>query len=170
MRYCFAQTEFRMTATANPSRRAPHSFSNPRWYVDVYRATPQQRIAMIKAGVPARDAKSMLQRLTTSHERAFAALHLSSSTVNRRAQKDQMLPPDASERLLGFAKLVGQVQAMVEESGDPQGFDAAAWLASWLDEPLPALGGARPVDMMDTMEGQALVSTTLAKIQSGAYA
>ena len=59
---------------------------------------------------------------------------------------------------------------MVEESGDPQGFDAAAWLSTWIEEPLPALGGARPVDIMDTMEGQALVSTLLAQIQSGAYA
>jgi putative toxin-antitoxin system antitoxin component (TIGR02293 family) len=142
----------------------------PKWYLDVFRATPQQRIDMIKAGVPARDAKLMLRRFTGSHARAFEALNVSQSTVNRRAQKDQVLSADISERILGVAKLVGQVQAMVEESGDPQGFDAAAWLSTWIEEPLPALGGARPVDIMDTMEGQALVSTLLAQIQSGAYA
>ena len=38
------------------------------------------------------------------------------------------------------------------------------------NDPVPALGGARPIDLMDTMEGQALVSTTLAQLQSGAYA
>lgn len=142
----------------------------PTWYLDVFRATPQQRIEMIKAGVPARDAKWMLGRLGGSHARAFQALNVSQSTVNRRAQKDQVLSADISERILGFAKLVGQVQAMVEESGDPQDFDAAAWLSRWIEEPLPALGGTRPVDIMDTMEGQALVSTILAQIQSGAYA
>ena len=43
-------------------------------------------------------------------------------------------------------------------------------MSHWLNGPLPALGGARPIDLMDTMEGQALVSATLARIQSGAYA
>ena len=35
---------------------------------------------------------------------------------------------------------------------------------------MPALGGERPVELMDTMEGQTLVSNLLAQMQSGAYA
>jgi uncharacterized protein (DUF2384 family) len=35
---------------------------------------------------------------------------------------------------------------------------------------LPAFGGARPADLIDTMEGQSLVSAALGRIQSGAYA
>jgi uncharacterized protein (DUF2384 family) len=69
-----------------------------------------------------------------------------------------------------MAKLVGQLEAIVEESGEPEGFDAAAWMSRWLREPVPALGGARPIELMDTMEGQALVSAVLSQIQSGAYA
>lgn len=98
------------------------------------------------------------------------ALKLSQATVNKKAKQDQALSPDESERVIGVAKLVGQLQAMIEESGNPEGFDAAAWLSQWLREPVPALGGARPFDLMDTMEGQALVSRTLAQMQSGAYA
>ena len=66
--------------------------------------------------------------------------------------------------------LFGQVQAMVNESGNYIGFDAASWLTSWLDAPLPALDGIRPADLLDTIEGQTLVSTILAQMQSGAYA
>ena len=69
-----------------------------------------------------------------------------------------------------MVRLVGQVEAMIQESGDPAGFDATSWMSRWLQEPLPSLGGARPIDLMDTMEGQALVSTALAQAQSGAYA
>lgn len=69
-----------------------------------------------------------------------------------------------------MARLVGQIQAIVEESGDPEGFDAAAWLSRWLNEPLPALGGVCPLDMLDTIEGQSLVSASLARIQGVAYA
>ena len=59
---------------------------------------------------------------------------------------------------------------MVEESGDPRGFNAAPWVARWLEEPLAALGGRKPRELMDTAEGQAVVSNMLARAQSGAYA
>jgi uncharacterized protein (DUF2384 family) len=72
--------------------------------------------------------------------------------------------------VLGIAGLVGQLQAIVEESGDPEGFDAMRWLSRWLREPLSALGGDKPLSLLDTMEGQSLVANTLAKMQSGAFA
>jgi uncharacterized protein (DUF2384 family) len=81
-----------------------------------------------------------------------------------------ILAGEESARAAGFARLVGQVEAMVLESGDPAGLDAAAWVARWLMEPLPAFGGVRPADLMDTVEGRALVSLRLAKMRSGAYA
>ncbi|WP_176668768.1 MbcA/ParS/Xre antitoxin family protein [Variovorax sp. SG517] len=43
-------------------------------------------------------------------------------------------------------------------------------VAQWLDQPLSALNGQRPGDLMDTAEGQAMVSRLLSRIQSGAYA
>ena len=69
-----------------------------------------------------------------------------------------------------MARLVGQVQSMVNDSGDPRGFNAAEWVARWLEEPLAALGGQKPVELMDTTEGQTMVSNLLARIQSGTYA
>jgi hypothetical protein len=38
--------------------------------------------------------------------------------------------PDESERIAGFAKLVGQLKAMIQDSGDPTNFDARVW---WRD-------------------------------------
>jgi uncharacterized protein (DUF2384 family) len=67
-------------------------------------------------------------------------------------------------------KLVAQVQTMVEESGNPNGFDAGRWVQGWLQKPLPALGGRRPVEYMSTQEGRELVAQLLAMAQSGAYA
>jgi putative toxin-antitoxin system antitoxin component (TIGR02293 family) len=97
-------------------------------------------------------------------------LNLSQATVNKKAKQVQTLSPDESERVIGLARLVGQLEAIVQDSGTAQGFDAAAWMSRWLNEPLPALGGVRPIDLMDTMEGQGVVSTALAQVQSGAYA
>ena len=59
---------------------------------------------------------------------------------------------------------------MVDQSGRPDGFDARQWLSEWLEQPLPALGGRRPVEFLDTMEGQSLVYAFLVRMQGGAYA
>lgn len=72
--------------------------------------------------------------------------------------------------MVGFEGLVRQVEAMVEDGGRAPGFDARGWLVRWMTTPVPALGGARPIDLMATTEGQGLVSQTLAQIGSGAYA
>jgi uncharacterized protein (DUF2384 family) len=68
-----------------------------------------------------------------------------------------------------IAKLVSLVQRMVEESGDPTGFDADAWLRRWPNEPLPALGSRRPAELMDTVEGRNVLFNLLATAQCGAY-
>nr|WP_302474469.1 MbcA/ParS/Xre antitoxin family protein [Roseococcus sp. MDT2-1-1] len=65
--------------------------------------------------------------------------------------------------------LVTLVQTMVAESGDPAGFDAAAWLANWMQRPVPALGNRTPLSFMGTEEGRDLVKQILLRMQSGAY-
>ncbi len=135
-----------------------------------YQATPLERIDMIRRGIPASQVKRLLAVVPIGQGAGFKALNLSTATVNKKAKQGERLSPEESERVVGFAKLLGQLEAMIRESGDPADFNAGAWLARWLTEPLPALGGARPADFVDTMEGQGLVSDALAKIQSGAYA
>ena len=56
-----------------------------------------------------------------------------------------------------------------QESGRPEGFNAAERVARWIDRPLPALGGQKPVELMGTAEGRALVSDIVARMQTGAY-
>jgi len=151
---------------AAAAKRQPEGLS----YLAVYRASPLERISMIKHGIRATEAKRIIAELAIGQGAALKALNLSPATVNKKAKQDQTLSPSESERVIGFARLVGQLEAVIQESGNPEGFDAAAWMSRWLNNPVPALGGARPIDLMDTMEGQALVSTTLAQLQSGAYA
>ena len=39
-----------------------------------------------------------------------------------------------------------------------------------MSAPVPALGSVRPLDLMDTMTGQVLMSRMLAQMKSGTYA
>lgn len=139
-------------------------------YVALYQAPAMERIRRVTDGVPAAEAKRWLEIATLGRNTTLKALDLPIATFNRKVKENAKLSPAESERVVGFARLVGQVQAMLEEAGGPSDFDARAWLARWLTEPLPALGNAKPIEFMNTMEGQNLVSQKLAQVASGAYA
>lgn len=156
-----------VTGTHIVETKKPLSVTN---FSDVYRLGPLERIDIIKRGVPADEVAKIAKTIGRPKERLFKVLGLPRATVDRRARSKQQLSAEQGERVLGFSKLVGQVQVMVEQSGNPKGFDAARWVADWLDKPVPALGGRCPAEYMDTAEGQELVSGLIARIQSGAYA
>jgi putative toxin-antitoxin system antitoxin component (TIGR02293 family) len=163
-------TQLKVTKGKSASNALQKSKSWKLSYLGLYRASPLERISLIKRGVPASEVKNLFVDLHIGQGLGFKALNLSTATVNKKAKRGDVLTSEESERVIGFAKLVGQLEAMIQESGDLTGFDARAWMARWLTEPLPAFGGARPADLIDTMEGQGLVSSALAKLQSGAYA
>src|SRR5207253_9865541 len=117
-------------------------------FLDVFLAEPLTRVRIIKGGVSAQYVERIAREMRMPKERLLPALGLSAATVNRRARESKNLSPEDSERVLGMARLVGQVQSMVNESGDPRGFNAAEWVARWLEEPLAALGGQKPVELM----------------------
>jgi len=139
-------------------------------FAEIYRSTPDFRVKLIRRGVPASELKDMARIMDIPQDRILKSLKMSIATVNRKANLNQELSSEDSERVVGMSNLIGQVETMVKQSGDAKGFDAAKWVGRWLEEPLPALGGARPAQYMDTMEGQKLVSNLLAMVQSGAYA
>jgi putative toxin-antitoxin system antitoxin component (TIGR02293 family) len=144
--------------------------ASPFEYREIFRASSDDRIRLIRKGVPAAKVKRLISDLHFEQGYLLKMLNLKTSTVNRKAARDEALSAEESERVLGIAKLVGQLEAMVEESGDPEGFDAPAWLSQWLRQPLPAFGGRKPIELLDTIEGQSLVAQALSRIQSGAYA
>jgi putative toxin-antitoxin system antitoxin component (TIGR02293 family) len=135
-----------------------------------YLTTPDLRVKWIRSGVPASEVKDLVRAMDIPQDRLFKSLNLSTATINRKASRNEALSTGDSERVVGMAILIGQVQAMVEQSGNAKGFDAAKWVAQWLEQPLPALGGEAPGAWLDTMEGQRLVSSMLSMMQSGAYA
>ena len=138
-------------------------------FVKLYTAPVLTRVKWVKS-LGAHDAKVILAQLRVPQGEALTALHIPVATVNRKAKTNAPLSPAEGERVIGFGRLLGQVQTMVQESGNPDGFQASAWLSAWMSAPVPALNGARPLDLMDTMTGQALVSQVLSQMQSGAYA
>lgn len=82
-------------------------------------------------------------------------------------EQDHSLLSGKSECVIGFADLVGQLKAIIQESGDPEGFDAAVWMSRWHNDPVPALGGMRPIDLMDTVGARSRVHDTRTVAERG---
>ncbi len=164
------------TATGRKSSRATGSslwhdvLSGRARLTTLYEFGPMERIALVREGVPAAVLPFAANEMGITRDRLYRTMGVPRATMDRKIRARQRLSSDESERLLGIAGLVGQVDEMVRESGDTAGFDAARWLAEWLEMPVAALGGERPAALMDTAEGRRLVSDLLAQMRSGAYA
>lgn len=146
-----------------------------------FHSSSHDRLEVIKAGIKAKRVFDLATVFKVSQDEMIQRLGLTKTTVHRKARTDETLSADQSERVLGMAKLLGLVETIVSESvedDDLQGFDAAkaqdfdaaAWLENWLSQPNPALGGELPSTYLDTREGQEILSTLIAQMQSGAYA
>ena len=130
-----------------------------------------ERVHLVKQGVPARSVQEMSAAMGLPREQLMRAVGLARSTVERKLAARGRLSEAESEKLVGLSRLIGQVDAMVRESGEaPVGFDAARWFAAWMGEPVAALGGLRPQQLLDTADGREALATLLLQMRSGVYA
>ena len=102
-------------ATVSPMRTSFVTKGSRRrfFYTEIYRSSPQARIEMIRSGVKAGDAKQMISGLRFDQQALLRALNLKTATVNRKAARGEALSPKESERVLGIASLIGQLQTIV---------------------------------------------------------
>lgn len=135
-----------------------------------YHQSPAEVIKIVRQGVPAERLIEIGACLHRSKEWLFRTLKLPRSTMDHKIRQHERLSPEHSERVVGLERLIGQVQAMVEDTKAAPDFNACRWVGQWLDRPVPALGGAKPADFMDTLQGQALVSRLLTQSQAGVFA
>lgn len=129
-----------------------------------------EREAAIRQGVPAMELEELAALLGLPIVNLSRALGVPPTTIRRKAKNRDALPADQGERVLGLQRIVGQVQKMVEECGDPSNFDAAAWTGNWLMAPQPALGGRLALEFLRTSTGLQLLSELLSHNVTGAYA
>ncbi len=67
------------------------------------------RIRLVKSRLPAWRAKAIIGDLALRSTLASRALHIPVSTLNRKTREGEALSQDGSERVLGLARLIGQV-------------------------------------------------------------
>lgn len=159
-----------MDLAQKPPTRRPGSLFQPTASLStLFKLEPLDAVQVVKRGIPARFLVRISQEMDRPMRQIVRLLGLAQSTAARKIEANATLNVDESERVLGLAKLIGQVQTIVQESGQPEGFNAAHWVSEWLTRPAPALGGKRPDELMDTSEGRRIISELVSRMQSGAY-
>lgn len=136
-----------------------------------FHLSPLERADLVKRGMPARAVQEMSAAMGLPREQFMRVTGLARSTVERKIAARRTLSEAESEKLVGVSRLIGQVDAMVHESGEaPADFDAARWFAAWMAQPVPALGGRCPQELLDTADGREALATLLLQMKSGVYA
>lgn len=115
-------------------------------------------IRQVRAGIPGRIVRQAVE-LLGSRDLLVRLLHTSSANLSRYYRKKTLTPGDSEEVLDALRVFFEAVRLW----GD---LDRAR---EWLNSPLPALDGDRPVDLFDTFEGRRWVSQVLRKIEHGEF-
>ena len=109
-----------------------------------------------RAGLPAAAARRLADALNLSAERLAAALDVPAAAVLGPGR----LTREQSDRLARLARVADHAMSV---------FDAAEKAGRWLDGPVPALGGAKPLDLCDTDAGAREVDEILGRIEYGIF-
>jgi putative toxin-antitoxin system antitoxin component (TIGR02293 family) len=95
---------------------------------------------------------------------------VSQTTFRRKEEANEPLPDVAGHRVMGFLRVAATMRRLLEESGDPdllKDFELEAWVAQWMREQLPELGGKTPAEMLRNPEGQRAVEQVLERMRGG---
>lgn len=109
-----------------------------------------------KAGIFGRTEEVSQEAIT---ECPFANCRLRQTIIiERRIMKDHV-----------FESLLAQVNETIARSGTSENFDARKWLEQWITQPVPALGGKSPLELLDNEKGIEQIKQVIAAMESNAY-
>lgn len=117
-------------------------------------------VGAIQEGLPTSAVDAMVDAGTLSAEEVDD-LVIPRRRLAQRKQRNQRLTPEESDRLARIARIT----ALAEET-----FGDGERAARWLRTPNRGLGGAVPLEMLNTGEGGIVVQQALGQIAHGVFA
>ena len=97
-------------------------------------------------------------------------LGLSATTFRRKDEAKEPLPDVVGHRVMGWLRIAATLRRLLEESGDRDAlasFDLDTWLAGWMRQSLPELGGKSPAEMLRNPEGLRAVEQLIERMRGG---
>lgn len=120
--------------------------------------SPEELKEWIREGLPFASLERVMDRFGLSREEISWALDLPPRTLARRKQ-EKKLRRDESDRLFRLVRVAAQATDILGEENGKR----------WLHTPNRALGGNRPLELLDTDLGSRQVEEVLGRIEFGIY-
>jgi len=141
-------------------RRQGRGLSEPSHALDALAALEVPKaVTAVKVGLDARLVRKLADQLELSLDDLASPLHLTTRTLHRRLEHGR-LTLDESERVLGLVKILALAR---------QTLGSKAKAVHWLKSPVPALGGATPLEYAETQIGLRELEDILVRIQDVVY-
>lgn len=121
--------------------------------------SPLEQIATIRKGIATQVFDQIAAALGVGKETLARKLNINAQTLRKR--KARVLSAEEAEKSLRVARVFAAAHEVLG------GADEAR---AWLKEEIPALGGKRPLDLLDTDVGTHEVTNLLQSIKWGMYA
>jgi putative toxin-antitoxin system antitoxin component (TIGR02293 family) len=121
---------------------------------------PNDLIKVLENGLPVTELTDLQASLDVPAERLAPMLGISKATFHRRKGAGTKLKPSVSDRVVRFARLLGEA---IKVFGDMED------VKQWLNSPQFGLGGAVPLDYAKTELGAREVENLLGRIKYGVY-
>ena len=121
---------------------------------------PSNLVELLKAGLPVTELTDLQESLAVPTEKLAPMLGISKATFHRRKGAGERLDSAESDRVVRFARLLGQAIKVMGDKEDAR---------QWLNSPQFGLGGAVPLDYAKTEVGAREVENLLGRIEHGVY-
>jgi putative toxin-antitoxin system antitoxin component (TIGR02293 family) len=121
---------------------------------------PDDLARLVRHGLPVAAVIAFAERLHLGTSVLGQKLGIPQRTLTRRLSQASLLTPAESDRTVRMARVFTHAVEMI---GDQE--KAIAWLST----PNRALGGERPLDLLDTDTGARMVEDVLGRIAYGVY-
>jgi len=118
-----------------------------------------EQIETIRGGIATQAFDQLAAALGLGKEALADKLNIKAQTLRKR--KSQILSPEEAEKSLRVARVFNFATEVLESEDEAR---------SWLNEQIPALGGKRPIDLLDTDVGAQEVTNLLGCIKWDLYA
>lgn len=121
--------------------------------------SPLEQVETIRKGVAAQVFEQIATAIGVGKETLARKLNINAQTLRKR--KSQMLSPAEAEKSLRVARVFGLASEVLGSEDDAR---------QWVNDQIPALGGKRPLELLDTDVGTQEVTNLLQCIKWGMYA
>ena len=121
--------------------------------------SPLDQVETIRKGIATQAFEQLATALGVGKEALARKLNINPQTLRKR--KSRMLSADEAEKSLRAARVFGLATEVLGSEEKAR---------HWLNDQIPALGGKRPLDLLDTDVGAHEVTNLLGGIKWGMYA